>query len=134
MCQMLKAELKKLSFIPYLILSISGIVLLCLSATGETDMSGKQISIFSLIFQAQQANTDISKSALALWQAGIGVWLVVFAPMLLSMGYILLLSEERRNGQIRFHILRSGNWKYCISKVCSGALAGGIVFLIGHFL
>lgn len=85
MCQMLKAELKKLSFIPYLILSISGIVLLCLSATGETDMSGKQISIFSLIFQAQQANTDISKSALALWQAGIGGWLVVFAPMLLSM-------------------------------------------------
>ena len=134
MCQMLKAELKKLSFIPYLILSISGIVLLCLSATGETDMSGKQISIFSLIFQAQQANTDISKSALALWQAGIGGWLVVFAPMLLSMGYILLLSEERRNGQIRFHILRSGNWKYCISKVCSGALAGGIVFLIGYAL
>ena len=97
-------------------------------------MSGKQISIFSLIFQAQQANTDISKSALALWQAGIGGWLVVFAPMLLSMGYILLLSEERRNGQIRFHILRSGNWKYCISKVCSGALAGGIVFLIGYAL
>lgn len=134
MCQMLKAELKKLSFIPYLILSISGIVLLCLSATGETDMSGKQISIFSLMFQEQQANTDISKSALALWQAGIGGWLVVFAPMLLSMGYILLISEERRNGQIRFHILRSGNWKYCISKLCSGALAGGIVFLIGYAL
>lgn len=134
MCQMLKAELKKLSFIPYLILSISGIVLLCLSATGETDMSGKQISIFSLMFQEQQANTDISKSALALWQAGIGGWLVVFAPMLLSMGYILLISEERRNGQIRFHILRSGNWKYCISKLCGGALAGGIVFLIGYAL
>lgn len=134
MCHMLKAELKKISFIPYLILSISGIVLLCLSATGETDMSGKQISIFSLMFQEQQANTDISKSALALWQAGIGGWLVVFAPMLLSMGYILLISEERRNGQIRFHILRSGNWKYCISKLCSGALAGGIVFLIGYAL
>ena len=97
-------------------------------------MSGKQISIFSLMFQEQQANTDISKSALALWQAGIGGWLVVFAPMLLSMGYILLISEERRNGQIRFHILRSGNWKYCISKLCSGALAGGIVFLIGYAL
>ena len=134
MCHMLKAELKKISFIPYLILSISGIVLLCLSATGETDMSGKQISIFSLMFQEQQANTDISKSALALWQAGIDVWLVVFAPMLLSMGYILLISEERRNGQVRFHILRSGNWKYCISKLCSGALSGGIVFLIGYAL
>ena len=134
MCHMIKSELKKLSFIPYLILSISGIVLFCLCATGETDMSGKQISIFFLMFQAQQANTDVLKSALALWQAGIDVWLVVFAPMLLSMGYILLISEERRNGQVRFHILRSGNWKYCISKLCSGALSGGIVFLIGYAL
>jgi len=97
-------------------------------------MNGKQISIFSLIFQELPANTDVLKSALSLWQAGIGGWLVVFAPMLLSMGYILLISEERRNGQIRFHILRSGNWKYCISKLCSGALAGGIVFLIGYAL
>lgn len=105
-----------------------------MSATGETDMNGKQISIFSLIFQELPANTDVLKSALSLWQAGIGGWLVVFAPMLLSMGYILLISEERRNGQIRFHILRSGNWKYCISKLCSGALAGGIVFLIGYAL
>ena len=55
-----KSRIKKIKLYTYLILSISGIVLLCLSATGETDMSGKQISIFSLIFQAQQANTDIS--------------------------------------------------------------------------
>ena len=130
----IKLEFKKNVYVPYMFIEIIGIIFLCFSATGETDMSGKQISIFSLMFQEQQANTDISKSALALWQAGIGGWLVVFAPMLLSMGYILLISEERRNGQIRFHILRSGNWKYCISKLCSGALAGGIVFLIGYAL
>lgn len=130
----IKLELKKNIYAPYIFIEIIGIIILCLSATGETDMNGKQISIFSLMFQAQQANVDVSRSALALWQAGIGGWLVVFAPMLLSMGYILLISEERRNGQIRFHILRSGNWKYCISKLCSGALAGGIVFLIGYAL
>lgn len=130
----IKLELKKNIYVPYIFIEIIGIIILCLSATGETDMNGKQISIFSLIFQELPANTDVLKSALSLWQAGIGGWLVVFAPMLLSMGYILLISEERRNGQIRFHILRSGNWKYCISKLCSGALAGGIVFLIGYAL
>ncbi len=130
----IKLELKKNIYVPYIFIEIIGIIILCLSATGETDMNGKQISIFSLMFQAQQANVDVSRSALALWQAGIGGWLVVFAPMLLSMGYILLISEERRNGQMRFHILRSGNWKYCISKLCSGAWAGGIVFLIGYAL
>ena len=130
----IKLEFKKNIYVPYIFIEIIGIIILCLSATGETDMNGKQISIFSLIFQELPANTDVLKSALSLWQAGIGGWLVVFAPMLLSMGYILLISEERRNGQIRFHILRSGNWKYCISKLCSGALAGGIVFLIGYAL
>ena len=130
----IKLEFKKNIYVPYIFIEIIGIIILCLSATGETDMNGKQISIFSLIFQELPANTDVLKSALSLWQAGIGGWLVVFAPVLLSMGYILLISEERRNGQIRFHILRSGNWKYCISKLCSGALAGGIVFLIGYAL
>ena len=130
----IKLEFKKNIYVPYIFIEIIGIIILCLSATGETDMNGKQISIFSLIFQELPANTDVLKSALSLWQAGIGGWLVVFAPMLLSMGYILLISEERRNGQIRFHMLRSGYWKYCISKLCSGALAGGIVFLIGYAL
>ena len=134
MLREIKLELKKNMYVPYIVVEIVGIILLCFSATGETDMSGKQISIFSLMLQVQQGGNAISKSALALWQAGIGGWLVVFAPMLLSMGYILLLSEERRNGQIRFHILRSGNCKYCISKLCSGALAGGNVFLIGYAL
>ena len=130
----IKLEFKKNIYVPYIFIEIIGIIILCLSATGKTDMNGKQISIFSLIFQELPANTDVLKSALSLWQAGIGGWLVVFAPMLLSMGYILLISEERRNGQIRFHILRSGNWKYCISKLCSGAFVGGIVFLIGYSL
>lgn len=134
MCYKIKLELKKIIYIPYIVVETIGIILLCFIATGEKDMSGNQISILSLMFQERWGYTDISKSALALWQAGIGGWLVVFAPMLLSMGYILLISEERRNGQIRFHILRSGNWKYCISKLCSGALAGGIVFLVGYAL
>ena len=94
MCQMLKARIKKIK-----LYTISDIEhqwnSVTLSQRNWRDRYEWKTDIdFSLIFQAQQANTDISKSALALWQAGIGGLLVVFAPMLLSMGYILLLSEE----------------------------------------
>ena len=70
--------------------------------------------------------------ALELWRAGIGGWLIVFAPMLLTVGYMISLSGERQNGQIRFALMRSGKLRYCISKVCGGALEGGIIFLIGY--
>ena len=46
--------------------------------------------------------------ALELWRAGIGGWLIVFAPMLLTVGYMISLSGERQNGQIRFALMRSG--------------------------
>ena len=69
---------------------------------------------------------------LLLGVAGIGGWLTVFAPMLLTLGYMISLSGERQNGQIRFALMRSGKLRYCISKVCGGALAGGIISLIGY--
>lgn len=52
--------------------------------------------------------------------------------MLLTVGYMISLSGERQNGQIRFALMRSGKLRYCISKVCGGAVAGGIIFLIGY--
>lgn len=85
---------------------------------------------FSLLIRPEVTNTP--HTAFELWRAGIGGWLTVFAPMLLTLGYMISLSGERQNGQIRFALMRSGKLRYCISKVCGGALAGGIIFLIGY--
>ena len=76
--------------------------------------------------------TNTPHTAFELWRAGIGGWLLAFAPMLLTVGYMISLSGERQNGQIRFALMRSGKLRYCISKVCGGAVAGGIIFLIGY--
>lgn len=129
-------EIKKNCYLPYFLLAVCGIMFLCLASEGEIDSTGKSISIFSLMLQGQKSGgvPEITKSGLILWEKGIGGWLVVFAPLLLSFGYIVLLSGERQNGQTRFHLIRSGNLRYCVSKVAGGALSGGMVFLIAYAL
>lgn len=130
MIRNIRMEVQKILHLPYLLLGVAGIIALCLTATGEMDVAGRQISIFSLMIWPE--STESQHVALDLWRAGIGGWLLVFAPMLLTMGYMISLSGERQNGQIRFALMRSGKLRYCISKVCGGALAGGIIFLIGY--
>ena len=100
MLREIKLELKKNMYVPYIVVEIVGIILLCFSATGETDMSGKQISIFSLMIQVQQGGNAISKSALALWQAGIGVaivfrdkYMLVCLPFMINYIYQQVLSK-----------------------------------------
>jgi hypothetical protein len=129
-------EFKKYCYLPYLCLAILAIVFLCLTAEGEIDSAGKSVTIFSLMLQSGKTTyaQDIFKSALFLWNAGIGDWLVVFIPFFISFGYITILSGERQNGQVRFHLIRSGRSCYYISKVIGGALYGGMVFVIGYAL
>ena len=130
MMRNIRIEVQKILYLPYLLLGVAGIIALCLTATGDMGAGGSQISIFSLMIRPEVTNTQ--HTAFELWRAGIGGWLLVFAPMLLTMGYMISLSGERQNGQIRFVLMRSGKLRYCISKVCGGVLAGGIIFLIGY--
>ena len=130
MMRNIRIEVQKILHLPYLLLGVVGIIALCLTATGDMNAGGSQISIFSLMIRPEVTNTP--HTAFELWRAGIGGWLLVFAPMLLTVGYMISLSGERQNGQIRFALMRSGKLRYCISKVCGGALAGGIIFLIGY--
>lgn len=130
MIRNIRIEVQKILHLPYLLLGVAGIIALCLTVTGDMNVGGNQISIFSLMIRPEVTNTP--HTAFVLWRAGIGGWLIVFAPMLLTVGYMISLSGERQNGQIRFVLMRSGKLRYCISKVCGGALAGGIIFLIGY--
>lgn len=128
-------ELRKNFYLPYVILPVVSILALCLAGTGEIDANGNEITIFSLILQGREAAAgQIEKSALYLWMQGMGTWLTLFLPLLLTFGYVALISEERQNGQVMFQLLRSGNFRYCIAKVVSGALFGGIILVVSYAL
>lgn len=129
-------ELKKNCYYPYVLLPVISIVALCLASPGEIGSNGEEITIFSLMLQGREAAAgQIGKSAFYLWKQGLaGGWLPLFLPLLLTFGYIALLSDERQSGQIQFQLLRSGNLRYCIGKVASGALFGGIIFVVSYSL
>ena len=44
-------------------------------------------------------------------------WLPLILPLLMSFGYIAVLSAERHNGMTGFLLIRSQNAKYCATKV-----------------
>ena len=135
MLRCISQELKKIFYLPYVLLSAAGILVLHLMSTGEMDETVKCITIFSLMLQGKEAAAgQIEKSALFLWKQGIGEWLNIFLPLLLTLSYIVLISEERQNGQSKFQFIRSSNLHYCISKVFSGGVFGGSVFMAAYAL
>ena len=128
-------EFRKNCYWPYVLLPVIGIVCLGFGNT-VYDASGKSITLLELAGQLRAGviAPDISFSAPVIWQQGLGSWLVLFAPLLVSFGYIVTLSSERQNGQMKFELIRAGSIRYCASKVVSGALFGGTVFLTGYVL
>ena len=128
-------EMKKNMHWPYVLLSVAGIA--CLGFCGTVfDPSGVQTTLFGLARQIHEGGIipDISMSVPVIWQQGLGSWLALFAPLLVSFGYVVTLSSERQNGQMKFELIRGGNFRYSVSKVVSGALFSGAMFLAGYAL
>lgn len=136
MLSCIKTEFQKLLYLPYILLPIAGVLILCLSATGTTAADGSEVSIFFMMISSAEAGyrESIEGSSLWLWRQGIGSWLIVFLPLLLTFGYLMQLSSERQNGQLNLQLIRSGNLRWCAAKIISGALFGGFLFLAAYAL
>lgn len=129
-------ELKKNLYFPYAFLAILGIVLLALVSPGGTSETGADITIFSMLHNTVENGrmADIGQAGLVLWGKGLSGWMAIFVPFLLTFGYIAVTVNEHQDMFTRFQLLRFGKLNYCISKVCGGALSGGILFTLGYGL
>lgn len=128
---MIRAEMKKYLYFPYLLLAVIGCVVLAFSANADYDSSGSAVSVFRLAITgiAHKSKQPIEYSALFMWIKGMNGWLPLILPLLMSFGYIAVLSAERHNGMTGFLLIRSENAKYCATKVTAGVLTGGTLFL-----
>lgn len=127
-------ELKKYCYLPYTILVVLGVICLGFANTVDSGTTEIQLTVFHLLLQVISGEKvqSIFHSALLLWKSSLSGWMVVFAPLLLTLPYIGVLSEERQNGLVQFELIRSGNLRYCVSKILSGALYGGLVFTVSY--
>ena len=133
---MIRAEMKKYLYFPYLLLAVIGCVVLAFSANADYDPSGSAVSVFRLAITgiAHKSEQPIEYSALFMWIKGMNGWLPLILPLLMSFGYIAVLSAERHNGMTGFLLIRSQNAKYCATKVTAGVLTGGILFITANIV
>ena len=129
------SECRKICHWPYVLLSVAGIACLGVCST-VYDPSGTQTTLLELAWRlrAGSVTPDISMSVPVIWQQGLGGWLALFAPLLVSFGYVVTLSSERQNGQMKFELIRGGIFRYCVSRITGGALCCGVMFLAGYAL
>ncbi len=135
MVRCIGAEFKKYCYLPYMLTGVLGIVFLGFVNT-VYDSEGMQVPVFILMLRYLEGKVfgDISMCGWVLWGNVISGWLAVFAPLLLTFSYIAVLSGERQDGLTQFELIRFGNLKYSITKVASGALFAGMVFVLAYIV
>lgn len=136
MPHMIYQEIKKYMHYPFSIPALAGTVCLCFASQGTIDDSGNPVSVFSLLLYGDPSGYEagISSSSLLLWIRGCGYLAHLMLPFLLTCGYIITLSAERKNGITGLLLLRAGNLRFCLAKTCAGALTGGLLFAGGYAL
>ena len=78
---MIRAEMKKYLYFPYLLLAVIGCVVLAFSANADYDPSGSAVSVFRLAITgiAHKSEQPIEYSALFMWIKGMNGWLPISA-------------------------------------------------------
>lgn len=130
------SEIKKSLYMPFFIMSCSGVVLTCLLSEGYTSASGKSYTILELLLFLRRdvMFVDVFLNRYEIWMKGIGVWTQLLLPFLLSIGYLSVVSGEKQTGMNRLILIRENNLKYSVSKVFSAVLSGGIIMFVGYLL
>lgn len=130
---MLKQELKKLWYPPFILSAVFGIVMLCTLGNCYVDGDGTRYMVLSVILRRNEFDLEFLHWK-HIWESGLDTWSYLFLPVLLSISYLMNLSAERRSGNLRFLLIRSGFLKYGFVKVISGAITSGAVLVLGYSL
>ena len=132
-----KNELFKIFYVRLFALSAIGINLLALFSDGVTDNNNKSHTIIDIIFHIKKydVKTDSGLNSFTMLNKGFGAWTVMILPLVLGFSYLYVLTAERKNGNVRMMIQREGNICYCLSKMISLMIYGGVLltFSFGCF-
>ncbi len=130
----LKKELQKIFYVRLFVLSVVCIDLLALFSDGGTDHENRQHTIIDIILNVKKypVKTDISFSTFSMMNRGFGAWTVMLLPLILGFSYLYILTAERKNGNVRMIVQREGNLNYCLSKMISIMVYGGVLLLASY--
>lgn len=132
----LRSEIRQIFFCRLFFVSCLIVALLELTAGFHMINMEDQISVLETVRVVPRAlmENDIRLSAESAFFAGIGSWLTLFAPIIVSLPFCALYRDEISTGYKRFRIVAMGKMRYCIVKIISNFLMGALTLTIGTLI
>jgi hypothetical protein len=128
-------ELRKNLNFKFFSVSVLGILLLFMLSDTLVDYSTmRQYMMFELFYGEGKklAKSNVDGAGILLWKSIASTWFAAFAPLFVSLSYILNNSEERDSGYLKLMVSRAGTLKYTLSKVIAGILSFGIIMMVAY--
>lgn len=132
----IKTELKKTLDSPATVIMMFAAAAACTLSVAYIDTDSRQRTVLSLLIEqdAELLLSDTRFQWMEMWRLGFGSWTYILFPLLLTGGYLHMLSEERSCGGTRFFLVREGRVPYCIGKTVSIMISGGVILLGGYLI
>ncbi len=128
-------ELNKYMYLPYVMIGCCGTFILCTMGECYTDVSGRGYSAFQVLFMwSEERMNEAGLTIVSMLNAGCNSWFLLFAPLVLLLGYMLIRKEEQESGQYRFQRIRCGIVRESIAKACSVLVMCGTMAIVGYLL
>ena len=131
----IKCEISKIFYFPLFLVSCIGIVIVCLLSDCYFS-GGRGYTVIELMLGSLSLDmlNDVNLNCFAIWKAGFGIWSYLLLPLLLGISYLFVLSAERQSGAVRQILIREDNFSYCLSKLISASVYGGVTLAVGYGL
>lgn len=132
----LKSEMKQVVGCRLFFVSCLVVALLELTAGFYLQNPESELSVFETFFSIskEQIRQNANLSAEKAFFSGIGSWLTLFAPIVVSLPFCALYRDEISTGYKRFRISRMGKERYCIVKIITNFLLGALTLTFGTIL
>lgn len=129
MLKALENELKKNLFLPFFVLGVIGVLLLGMCGFVCYDSSGREIYFFSIMLMKNKEEF-IKENMITIYSlvnSFTGIWFMTFLPALLVIPFVISMIEEKEKGNLTFLMIRENDSVYCLSKLLSLMIYGGLV-------
>lgn len=113
------------------------VTLLCFTSNIYIDpMTTQEFSVIEVLMKVDKSEllSDFSLININVISAGCGDYLKMFFPILASYPFVTCFCEERRNGFIKYRLIRGNKRAYYLGSIVSSLCVGGFIASVGFLI
>lgn len=135
--KLIGVNFRKIFTSPGFYASIALTALLCF--TSEIYFDAQKMQSYSVISALLDLNkkilfSDTQLCSFSVFNAGNGVWVLMFIPIVAAFSFIPILCVERESKAIRYSSFRIGKFSFNFGNFLTSFLSGGLAVLLGFIL